>query len=113
MGEPELTIGRVPLEQRTTIADVGGHHGALLIEILAAAPEAQGILVDLPHVVVDAPDVLARAAQAGHRLTAPAEFFVDPVPVADTYLLSRTLYNWDDERAIVLLRRIRDVMPCW
>ena len=37
----------------STIADVGGGHGHLLSAILDSAPEASGILFDLPHVVAE------------------------------------------------------------
>jgi O-methyltransferase domain/Dimerisation domain len=42
-----------------TVVDVGGGHGRLLSAILAATPQARGILFDLPQVVAGAPVVLS------------------------------------------------------
>jgi hypothetical protein len=41
-----------------TIVDVGGGHGRLLAAILAATPDARGVLFDLPKVVAGAPALL-------------------------------------------------------
>jgi O-methyltransferase len=43
-----------------TIVDIAGGHGRLLAAILGSAPNAQGILFDLPDVVTEAPSVLRK-----------------------------------------------------
>ena len=56
-----------------TIVDVGGGHGGLLSAILAATPNARGVLYDLPEVVAGAPALL-RAA--GSRRPGPRRGWV-------------------------------------
>ncbi|KAK9401831.1 ASMT: Hydroxyindole O-methyltransferase [Crotalus adamanteus] len=34
------------------------------------------------------------------------DFFKDPIPEADLYILSRVLFNWDDEKCIQLLTKV-------
>jgi hypothetical protein len=74
----------------TTIADVGGGRGHLLEALLEAHPATQGVLFDLPTVI----DALDPEPQ---RLTRTAgDFFVDPLPRADAYVLMEVLHDWDD-----------------
>ena len=37
------------------------------------------------------------------------DFFNDPIPEADLYILARILYNWDDEKCMQLLRKLHKV----
>ena len=85
----------------STIADIGGGRGHLIRAVLDAAPEARGVLFDLPR-VIDAQD-LDRS-----RLTARAgDFFVDPLPQADAYLLMEVIHDWPDAEAAAILRAVR------
>jgi hypothetical protein len=80
-----------------TIADIGGGRGHLLQAVLEAAPRATGILFDLPQVIERA------ATVASDRLRLhPGDFFMDPLPVCDTY--------WDDERAAAILSAVRNAV---
>ena len=48
------------------------------------------------------------AAAASDRLSLQAgDFFTDPLPAADTYLIMDVIHDWDDERAAGLLSAVR------
>src|SRR5262249_35810520 len=47
-----------------TVVDVGGGQGALLAAVLAANPQARGVLFDQPHVVAGAAPLLREAGVA-------------------------------------------------
>lgn len=48
----------------------------------------------------------------GGRLTLHAgDFFVDPPPVADVYVLMEVIHDWPDAEATTILSAIRDVAP--
>lgn len=83
-----------------SLVDVGGGRGTLLQAIIASAPGLEGTLFDQPEVVKgsDLPSV------AG-------DFFVSVPAGADAYLLSRVLHDWDDDRAVAILRTCRAAMP--
>lgn len=89
-----------------TLVDVGGGQGQLLAAILRAYPALQGVLLDQPQVVVDAPPILA-AAGVGERCLVVAGDMFTGVPVGDAYVLQRVVFNWDDEPALTLLRNCR------
>jgi SAM-dependent methyltransferase len=90
------------------VVDVGGGHGQLLSEILIRHPHLSGVLFDLPAGV--------QMAQAGvgnlplHTEFAAGSFF-DSVPTgADAYILKKVIHDWNDERAVRILRNCRDAM---
>lgn len=88
------------------VADIGGGRGHLLQAILARVPSARGVLFDLPHVIADAEP----AASARLRLVA-GDFFVDPMPTADLYILMDLLHDWRDEDAARILAALRRAAP--
>lgn len=93
--------------QRRLVVDVGGGHGALLAAVLKAAPAARGVLFDLPSVVADAGSAFAAAGVNARVTTASGSFFESVPEGADTYLLKAIIHDWDDARALTILRNIR------
>ncbi len=94
-----------------TIVDVGGGHGPLLAAILAAAPASQGVLYDLPQVVLSARRLL-REHQVADRVRIEEGSFFDSVPGGgDAYLLKNILHDWPDEKAVQILRNVRAAGP--
>jgi O-methyltransferase domain len=92
------------------VVDVGGGNGAFLAGVLARHRGLRGVVFDLPHAVATAPDVLAEAGVADRCEVVGGSFF-DTVPAGgDTYLLKRTLYNWDDDSARRILAGVRAAM---
>jgi O-methyltransferase/methyltransferase family protein len=90
-----------------SIGDIGGGTGAFLARILAAAPEARGVLFDLPHVVAGAPPVLDDAGVAD-RCEVVAGSFFDGVPAGlDLYVLRAVLHDWEDDDAVRILAAVR------
>jgi O-methyltransferase domain len=74
---------------RASIVDVGGGHGTLLRAMLATAPQARGIVLDLPEVV--------RTAPAAERIQfVPGDFLTSVPAGGDIYVLSHVLHDWDD-----------------
>ncbi len=89
-----------------SFADIGGGQGHLLRAVLDQVPDATGTLFDQPAVVDSVRDRL------GSRMTAVGgDFFRDPLPRADAYLLMHVIHDWDDERAVSILRNVRGAAP--
>jgi hypothetical protein len=83
-----------------TVVDVGGGNGSLLRALLERPPEMRGIAFDLPETVRD-------ESSFGERLTFVEGSFFDAVPPGDVHLLSTIIHDWDDERALRILRTVR------
>jgi hypothetical protein len=88
------------------IGDIGGGYGHLVQAVLEARPATRGVLFDLPHVIEQA------AGVASDRLRLQAgDFFQDPLPVCDTYLLMEVIHDWGDDEAARILRAVREAAP--
>lgn len=87
------------------VADVGGGRGTLLSAILRANPDLRGVLFDRSEIVLQA-DALDGLEDRVERIG--GDFF-EAVPAGcDLYVLKLVLHDWDDERAVRILRGIRD-----
>ncbi|MEE2854230.1 MAG: methyltransferase [Actinomycetota bacterium] len=92
------------------IADIGGGHGRLLSSLLAAAPNARGVLFDLPEAVEGAPPLLA-AHGVADRVTVTGGSFFDSVPSADAYVMKNVIHDWPDDEAIAIFGTIKAAAP--
>lgn len=93
-----------------TIVDVGGGHGALLAGLLSGHPKGRGVLFDLPHVVAHAQATLERAGVADRCEVVGGDFFTAVPSGGDVYLLANIVHDWDDERAVRILRNCAKAM---
>jgi O-methyltransferase domain/Dimerisation domain len=93
-----------------TLVDVGGGQGQMLASILQAHPTLHGVLFDLPHVVKGAPSLLEAAGVADRCEVIGGDAFTAVPADYETYLLSRVIHDWEDERAITILTRCQQAM---
>ena len=93
-----------------SVVDVGGGNGALLAALLGEFPAMRGVLLDQPHVVANAAAVLERAGVADRCEIVGGSFF-DEVPAGgDAYTLKSIIHDFEDERAVAILRICRHAM---
>ncbi|MEU8819337.1 methyltransferase [Actinoplanes sp. NPDC048796] len=97
-------------ERFATIADIGGGQGHFLAEALKRRPDARGVLFERGPVLEAAAPVLDKHGVTDRVTLAAGDFFADPLPEADAYVLRGILHNWPDDRAATLLRRVRTAM---
>jgi hypothetical protein len=89
-----------------TIGDIGGGLGHLLNAVLERAPAARGVLFDLPQVVEHA------SRNANPRIDyVGGDFFKDPIPACDAYMLMTVLHDWSDDESIAILKNIEANAP--
>jgi orsellinic acid C2-O-methyltransferase len=87
----------------TTLADIGGGNGTLLAAFLDAHPHLRGILFDSPSG--------ATATVVGERCEIVTGDFFEAVPAADAHVVKSVIHDWDDERSVTILSRVREAMP--
>lgn len=103
----EIALSQYDFSKFRLIVDVGGGHGLLLSTILRHAPQAQGVVYDLPSVVAGAETTL-KAAGMADRCTTEGGSFLERVPDgADAYVMKNIIHDWDDESSLTILRNIR------
>jgi len=84
------------------IADVGGGHGHLIRAIVAATPAVQGVLFDQPQVIEEVQTIVSARLH-----TVGGDFFHDPLPEADAYILMEVIHDWDDDASRRILGAVR------
>ncbi|MFQ5917261.1 MAG: methyltransferase [Candidatus Binatia bacterium] len=93
-----------------TIVDVGGGRGSLLTSILKANPRTRGILFDLPHVLGGAESFIKAEGVRDRCELITGDFFESVPSGGDLYILSGILHDWDDDRAIEILKNCHRAM---
>lgn len=92
------------------VVDVAGGHGRLLTGILRSSPETRGVLFDLPHVIKGAHSVLEKEGVSGRVELVTGDFFESVPEGADAYVMKHIIHDWDDERALTILKNIARAM---
>ena len=93
-----------------TLIDIAGGQGRLLTGIVESNPSMRGVLFDLPHVLEGAREVVANS-NGGERVEFATGDFFESVPGGgDAYIMKHIIHDWDDERAITILRNIKQAM---
>jgi hypothetical protein len=92
------------------IVDVGGGNGMLLAALLAANSSVDGVLFERPPCIAAARNRMADAQLQSRCSLLEGDFFTDLLPKADIYILKNVLHDWDDRRAIDILKNCRRAM---
>jgi hypothetical protein len=108
--EVALVLGAYDFSRARHIVDVGGGHGLLLSQVLAAAPSARGTLFDMPEVAKQAKTAFAAAASRTRFEVVGGDFFSLAPAGGDLYLLKHILHDWDDARATKILEAVSKAM---
>jgi hypothetical protein len=90
-----------------TLTDVGGGHGYLVATILKANPSLRGVLYETPEVCAGARSRLAAEGLADRCRVAAGDFFASVPDGADACILKSVIHDWDDARAMTILRNCR------
>ncbi|XP_036883615.1 acetylserotonin O-methyltransferase isoform X2 [Sturnira hondurensis] len=100
---PKLTLGL--LSTHRPPCPLPGCSGALAKECVSLYPGCQVTVFDIPEVVR-----MARKhfpfPEEGRIGFQEGDFFRDPLPDADLYILARVLHDWADEKCAQLLARV-------
>ncbi|XP_062983743.1 acetylserotonin O-methyltransferase-like [Elgaria multicarinata webbii] len=92
----------------SVICDLGGAGGALARTCISSYPNCTVTILDLPEAVESAKKHFVCSEE--HRITFhEGDFFKDPIPEADLYILARVLHFLDDEKCVQLLTKLHKV----
>jgi hypothetical protein len=90
-----------------TLVDIAGGQGRLINAVLEANPSTRGVLFDLPHVIESAKQTTTVDDRCEY---ATGDFFARVPAGGDAYMMKHIIHDWDDERAITILKNIKDAM---
>ena len=103
-------IARFLKTKNLKIVDVGGGNGTLISAILNTYPETVATLMDLGPVIEHAKRQLAGAGLTNRCEFVAGDFFQAVPAGGDAYILSTVICNWDEERAIIILKNCHRAM---
>ena len=92
------------------LVDVGGGHGSLLSAVLKANPDMKGVLCDLSPAAEGARQRLADEGVADRCEVVAGNFFESVPAGGDTYMMKHIIHDWDEERAIAILKNCHRAM---
>ncbi len=92
------------------LVDVGGGNGAILIGILKASPNLRGIVFDRPQAAESAKKRIAAAGLESRCEAVGGDFFKSVPSGVDAYLLKHVIHDWNDERAVAILKNCHRAM---
>ncbi|MFD8936894.1 methyltransferase, partial [Streptomyces sp. NPDC059578] len=95
----------------STVTDVGGGDGTLLAAWLDRYPHLTGTVLETEAGVMQARTTIAKAGLEERCRAVAGDFFAEVPRGSDLYFIKNVILNWDDERAWVILRRVRAAMP--
>lgn len=93
-----------------TLVDIGGGYGVFLTSVLTAHPGMRGVIFDLPHIVEATGKAIAEAGVDDRCQVVGGDFFASVPTGGDAYVLSWIIHDWDDERALAILRNCQRAM---
>ncbi len=92
------------------LVDVGGGHGRLVSMVLKEYPKVRGVLFDLPNAFAGGQKAIAEAGLSDRCEVVSGDFFQSVPKGGDAYILSRVIHDWDDDKAIEILKVVRKAM---
>ena len=94
----------------SSIVDIGGGQGKLLEKILQFTPDITGTVFDTASTIERAKQGLGNDAGSRRCSYITGDFFTSVPQGADAYLLCGVIHDWDDRRAIRILKNCRRAM---
>jgi SAM-dependent methyltransferase len=94
----------------SSIVDVGGGQGKLLEKILQFNPDITGTVFDTASTIEGAQQGFGGDVRKRRCSYVVGDFFTSVPQGADAYLLCGVIHDWDDRRALRILRNCRRAM---
>ncbi len=87
------------------VVDIGCGQGGFMKTILSKNNHIRGIMFDLESTLSTLEDNYENRLD---RIS--GDFFCDPIPCADLYILKNVIHNWNEEKALMILKNIYSSM---
>ncbi|MFJ6118809.1 methyltransferase [Streptomyces sp. NPDC092129] len=96
---------------RQHVVDLGGALGAVPAAVLQSHPEMTGTVFELLPVRPVFEEFVATHGLSDRLFFHGGDFFADPLPPADVYVMGQILHDWNLEQRQFLLRKAYDALP--
>lgn len=106
----EAIVAAYDFSRFEKIVDVGGGEGKLAAAILKANPSTRGVLFDTPNLTPGAARLFEQEGVAERAETIAGDFLEAVPEGGDAYILKHIIHDWDDARAVEILKTCRRSM---
>jgi SAM-dependent methyltransferase len=111
VGAGMAIAAKFPWKDHKRVVDIGCAEGAVPVQIALAHEHVTGGGFDLPP-LEPIFDTYVSEFGLGDRLSFTAgDFFADPLPEADVFVMGHILHDWNADEKQVLLRKAYDALP--
>jgi acetylserotonin N-methyltransferase len=110
LSSPEV-VAAFDLGRFRRLVDLGGATGHLAVAACRRYPQLRAVVFDLPDVLPLARELVAATDVADRIEFVAGDFFTGPLPEGDLFALGRILHDWNEEKVLRLLQRIRERLP--
>ena len=111
MGAALAVAERFPWERYQSFVDLGTAEGCLPVQLALRHPHLNGGGFDLPPVQAGFEEFVDGFGLSERVRFHAGDFFTDPLPAADVFILGRVLHDWGLDEKLTLLRRAYDALP--
>jgi hypothetical protein len=111
LGAAKVIAVRGPWRKYKTFVDIGGAQGGLAVQLALAHAHLKGGSFDLPAVGPIFQEYVASFALSERLRFYPGNFFEDPLPPADVYLMGHILHDWNLKEKLMLLSKAYKSLP--
>ncbi|MFF7580962.1 methyltransferase [Streptomyces sp. NPDC008061] len=96
---------------RRHVIDLGGALGAVPAAVLRSNPDITGAVFELPPVRPVFDEFVAAHGLTDRLTFHGGDFFSDPLPQADVYVMGQILHDWNLEQRQFLLQKAYNALP--
>ena len=111
MGAATAIADKFPWHRYHTVIDIGAAEGCVPAQLALRHPHLTGGGLDLPAAGPAFDDYVASHGLAGRLRFYPGDFFTDPLPPADVFIMGHILHDWSLDEKITLLRKAHQALP--
>ena len=111
MGAATIIAERFPWDRYQRIIDVGAAQGCVPVQVALRHPHLVGGGFDLPPVGPIFDEYAASFGLEDRLRFYPGDFFNDPLPESDVYVMGHILHDWNLEEKLTLLQKGYDALP--
>jgi hypothetical protein len=111
MGAAVAIAEKFRWDRHQRIIDVGAAQGCLPVQVAVRPPHLPGGGFDLPPVGPIFEEYVASFGLGERLRFHPGDFWNDPLPDSDVYVMGHILHDWNLEEKLALLHKAYDALP--
>jgi hypothetical protein len=111
MGAANAIAEQFPWSRYQTVVDIGAAEGCVPVQLALRHPHLSGGGFDLPTVGPIFDEYVASFGLSDRLRFHAGDFFADPLPAADVFVMGHILHDWNLDEKRILLRKAYDALP--